>query len=70
MHTQIDLNGRIPVSLRAAAELQMRNPRLMSVRLMSVGFDTHIETPQLTVELDMPDSVKILGQTIDLSPIK
>ena len=43
---------------------------LPQVRFHKIGVDTYVETPQLLASLEMPDSVQVLGQSIDLTPLR
>jgi len=52
-------------SLKAAASFEVRSPKRVQIKFEQ-GI---IGTPQLTDSLDVPASVDVLGQTIDLKPI-
>jgi hypothetical protein len=48
----------------------VRTPHAFKVRFHNIGVDTYIETPQLLASLDMPDAIEVLGQSIDLTPLR
>jgi hypothetical protein len=58
------------MSLTAEAGFEVRTPRAFKVRFTKVGVDTYVQTPQLLAALDIPDSLTVLGTTIDLTPLK
>jgi hypothetical protein len=58
------------MSLRADTGFEVRTPHSFKVRFHSVGLETYIETPQLIASLDVPEKIEILGQTLDLTPLK
>ncbi|KXZ43989.1 hypothetical protein GPECTOR_76g812 [Gonium pectorale] len=67
---KIDLFVPLLVSLRAEAGLEVRSPRQFKVRLSRLGLDTYLATPQLTAALEVPDSVQLLGASLDLAPLR
>lgn len=67
---QIDIAMPRVMSLTASTSFEVRTPRQFKVRLTKVGLDTYIQTPALASHLDIPDSLTVLGQTLDLSPLR
>ncbi|KXZ51877.1 hypothetical protein GPECTOR_11g312 [Gonium pectorale] len=67
---KIDLSVPLLVSLRAEAGLEVRSPRQFKVRLSRLGLDTYVATPQLTAALEVPDSVQLMGASLDLAPLR
>lgn len=67
---QIDLALPVILSLRADSGLEVRTPHSFKLRFHRMGLDTYVQTPQLLVSLDLPDSISMLGQTLDLTPLK
>ena len=58
------------LSLHADTRLEVRNPRALQVRIMRIGMDAFIETPELLAALELPKSINLWGAEIDLSPIR
>ncbi|KAG1656535.1 hypothetical protein FOA52_005561 [Chlamydomonas sp. UWO 241] len=69
-HNKIDLALPVLMSLRADTGMEVRTPHSYKVRFHRIGVDTFIETPQLIAALEVPESVEVLGQTIDLTPLR
>eukprot|EP00198_Chlamydomonas_reinhardtii_P009628 XP_001698965.1 plastid lipid associated protein [Chlamydomonas reinhardtii] len=75
---KVDLAVPMMLSLRAESGLEVRSPRQFKsltmhqtqVRLTKVGLDTFISTPQLLAALEIPESVTVLGATLDLGPLR
>eukprot|EP00198_Chlamydomonas_reinhardtii_P009631 XP_001698968.1 plastid lipid associated protein [Chlamydomonas reinhardtii] len=67
---KIDIAVPVLLSLRAEAGLEVRSPRQFKVQFTRVGLDTFIRTPQLTAALEIPESVTVLGATLDLGPLR
>lgn len=70
VHNKVDLALPVLLSLRSDSGMEVRSPSTFKVRVQSVGLETYIQTPHVLMALDIPDSIQILGQSIDLSPIK
>ena len=53
-------------SLTAIAEFEVRSPKLLQIEFK----EGQIGTPELLADFDIPSSVDILGQSVDLTPVK
>jgi len=58
------------MSLTAHSRLEVRTPRQFKVQFRTIGLESYIQTPQLSAHLEIPDSVSVMGQTLDLSPLQ
>jgi hypothetical protein len=63
---QVPLSGPLAKSsLRTTASFEVRSPKRLQLRLTSGA----VATPELTGNLQLPDSLSVLGQNIDLSQV-
>lgn len=59
----------VPLSrtaVRTTASFEIRSPKRLQVRFEK-GV---IQTPQLLADIEIPESVYVLGQTVDLNPVR
>ena len=67
---QVDIAVPFLMSLTAETGFEVRTPRQFKVRFESVGLDTHVRTPSVLANLEVPDSVRLMGRTVDLKPLE
>jgi len=53
-------------SLSTTASFEVRSPKRLQLRLTKGG----IVTPQLMADLDLPSDLNVMGQSLDLAPLK
>jgi len=59
-----------PLSLTSEAMFEVRTPRAFKVRFTKVGLDTYVQTPQILSALEIPDTISVLGTSVDLTPLR
>ncbi|KAK9811509.1 hypothetical protein WJX72_005075 [[Myrmecia] bisecta] len=70
VHNKVDIAVPFMMSLSTQAGLEVRTTRQFKVKFQLAGVNTQILTPKLLDNLEVPDSLSLLGQKIDLSPLR
>lgn len=72
VHAPLQIDIAVPrvMSLTAYSSFEVRTPKQFKVRFQKVGLDTYVQTPQLNAYLEVPETVSVLGQPLDLSPLQ
>eukprot|EP00798_Chlamydomonas_sp_ICE-L_P031975 gene31975-33901_t len=69
-HNKIDLAVPVMMSLHAESAFEVRTGKSFKVSFHKVGLDTYLQTPNLLANIEIPENINILGNVIDLSPLK
>lgn len=70
MPSQIEIAVPVTMALTSEAKFEVRTPRAFKVRFTKVGLDSYVNTPQLTSSLDIPESITVMGNKVDLTLLR